>query len=127
VDPSQSDWAHACCAGGTKLYSYGTQFQAGRCPISPAAHSTETAPVGTPSCEGGFDRLFDLGGGEREWIDDCILDITEDGPWPECADVGSNDGDPAKPTCVTGTNDGPIFGHGTGLGLRCCADVLPSE
>lgn len=124
-DPTISEWMNACSRGGSRPYGYGMHYEPGRCtarredldhPLAP------TSAVPTPTCEGGFDGLYDLGGSVFEMLAQCWPNTTYE--VAGCTAGGSGTVDETHPGCGVGGFDATTP-HGSSplVGLRCCADI----
>ncbi len=116
-----NQFLHACTGGGAHEYAYGNDYVEGRC-NGPDAAAPE--PVGSrPTCQGGFDGLFDMSGNVSELQDNC--------------DPGELDGDGGDDACYATSgsfieangftphrcvSEGEMKRSGAyrNLGFRCC-------
>lgn len=65
-----SEWYNACSHGDTVPYPYGGGYDPNAC--NGADHGVgDTWGVGTQSCQGGVDGLWDMSGDVAEWENDC--------------------------------------------------------
>lgn len=123
-DAAVGEWFNACTRGGTRGFVYGSTFEPGRCAGNYDGVVDQTAPVGDPACEGGYPGLFDLGGSVSEYIDACFHHPKDKEQLPACIAAGSV-GTPDRPGCSA--DDYPSFGdYEADVGIRCCADTLPT-
>lgn len=123
-DAHVSEWFNACSRGGARGFVYGSTFEPGRCKGDYDGAEDQTVPVGDPACEGGYSGLFDLGGSVAEYLDACYLHPENPEDLPGCVAAGGV-GDVDHPGCSD--EEVPDFnGRQADIGIRCCADTLPS-
>jgi formylglycine-generating enzyme required for sulfatase activity len=118
-DPARSEWFFACSNGGTRELPYGDTYAPQTC-IDAGVDWTRPNDVGTLSCEGGVDGVFDMSGNVEEWVDHCYMsqgmacfrpggafwhegqdNLDCDIDWPQSTDARE---------------------HSPSTGFRCCAD-----
>ncbi len=111
-DASTGEWFAACTNGGTKTFPYGNDYDASACNDN---NSSATKPVGTPTCQGGVNGLFDMNGNVTELVDNCTGAF--------CSGMGGYFFAPAVPAsgCAT-AKDYAKSDTDPGIGFRCCAD-----
>jgi formylglycine-generating enzyme required for sulfatase activity len=122
---AKSQWYDACSMAGKRAYPYGDAYRASTC-NGYERGAGGPLPVGQmPSCQGGYDGIFDLSGNVDEWEDSCN---GTSGASDSCQFRGGsyNDSEPTyRLECDWAANSTDWFGtresHGGNLGFRCCA------
>jgi formylglycine-generating enzyme required for sulfatase activity len=126
LDVADSAWANACSASGRKTYPYGNTQDPAACIVRTTTQPAEVKDVGsTPTCEGGFFDLFDMGGNVAEWENAC----DGNGGQSQLCEVrgGSFAQVPAAAACdasyssVSGTRRDL---RADDIGFRCCAQTV---
>jgi formylglycine-generating enzyme required for sulfatase activity len=90
-DPTKSERMMACTKNGTRAYPYGNTYVATACNGTDKG-ANRPLPVGSqPTCQGGFDGLFDLSGNAHEWLGICDSAPADGGPSQgQCVQTGSS-------------------------------------
>jgi sulfatase modifying factor 1 len=98
-DPAKDEWFAACTRGGSRLYPYGSMYDAAACNGSDRGLGAPVAVASEPGCVGGYPGVFDMSGNIWEWRDSCVVSMSDAGT--------------AKDTCVAG---GGAYTFVNGLG-----------
>lgn len=119
--PSEDEWLFACSRGGTRRFSYGDAFLAGACNVADAGKLDE--PSGSrPTCEGGFEGLFDMTGNLWEWSATCQRESDAGPRATECLARG-----PSYAAAGTQGSCAQLFrfrrDDTPDVGIRCCSDA----
>jgi formylglycine-generating enzyme len=70
-NPAKNEWYRACAGGGVSNYPYGLNYDGKACNTVDAGFE-QLITVGTlPTCEGGYDGVFDMSGNAWEWTNAC--------------------------------------------------------
>ncbi len=123
-----SEWWSACTRAGERKYPYGDVFTPGAC-VEGVADEFMRVSGSTPSCEGGFDGLFDMLGNASEWSDFCGAPAAGGDAGTECVALrGSNF--LYQPHEREGCDQGAVGGEVgyfiyVAAGIRCCRDARP--
>ena len=115
----------ACSESGKRAYVYGDDPEPGRCNDT----SIDLVPADSETtCEGGYDGVFFLQGNAREWEGICSFEQGKTN-FPECFMRGTpyNDSGCLALAVATGMEEGGVHDWAIGIGVRCCADVVPSD
>jgi len=112
---------HACSRGAAYTYCYGNVYEPKRCNTAPYEAGTTVAVGSMPTCQGGYDGIFDLGGNVSEWVDSCV-EADGGGATDSCRTYGSSyiEGQEYDLRCRTARErlrDDPE----SLVGFRCCA------
>ena len=121
ANAGESQWMHACSAGGTRTFPYGDVYDGEACNGSDYPSATPTIEAGSESaCEGGYPGLFDLSGNVREWEDACTgtLGATD----PCRIRGGAFDDEEESAACDEDYYAGRQIRAGS-IGFRCCYDL----
>ena len=117
---SVDEWYRACAHGIERTFPYGDAYDASACN---GAHPGDgaAAPVGSPSCQGGFPGIFDMSGNAAEWEDFCRI---PDGGVNQCEARGGGWGAPESQLRCDGVNNfsAPTT-RAASIGIRCCASL----
>ncbi len=130
ADATKSEWYTACSRDGQYEFPYGgTTYQPATCVGQDEGADRPTA-VPTPSCQGGYDGVFDMSGNVSEWEDSCVgstglndLCLYRGGSY---ADLNSG----TTPTLQCNSGTGTTAKSASKarstrdkeIGFRCCAD-----
>jgi formylglycine-generating enzyme len=80
LDSHATEWGTACTHRETRSFPYGNTFEPAACNIDKSDGGGVPHPVSTlPTCQGGYDGLFDMVGNVSEWQDSCDDGAFEDG------------------------------------------------
>jgi len=121
TDPDKGEWILACTKHGGRAYSYGGQsYVDGSCNSGFGDSGGAVLPVASlPTCQGGYDGVFDMIGNVYEWENSC--DGVPGAEDAMCSDQGGSfrTSNGCKASGMT-----PHFWQFSGdWGIRCCADV----
>lgn len=117
VSASTSEWMSACSRAGTRQYPYGNTLDATKCNVD----RRTAVPVGTRTCEGGYEGLYDMVGNVQEWEDSCE---SRDGGGRD--DACSSRGDDFAFSTNSDCTHVWMAGRSTRvnyIGIRCCSDL----
>jgi formylglycine-generating enzyme len=119
-DSQQSQWASACSRAGSRGFPYGPALDANACAVARPERPDQLAEVGTqPSCQGGYDGLYDMGANVEEWVDACD---GASGPGDQCAIAGGSVASrPSELACATSHYTEMRNDRYSLRGFRCCA------
>jgi hypothetical protein len=131
IDANADQWYRACSKAGTLKFPYGNVYQPMSCIGIDSPYVDPASVASAPSCQGGYDGLFDLSGNVAEWEDSCsaaagasdacltrggsVLDAESTAPSLLCDDSALSDTTPSPATAKRSTKDEMI-------GFRCCYD-----
>ena len=120
-----SQWFAACSRDGVRVFPYGSTYDPNACVSHEHIDAGEQPVGGTPTCQGGFDGLFDMSGNVEEWEDACD-DAAGDAGIGMCLTRGGsvNDGMvPLYSRCDTPYKSGyERSSRNSDVGIRCCSD-----
>ena len=133
ADATKSEWYRTCSHAGQYKFPYGAvngDLYDGSACVDPDKGLTRPTAVPTPTCQGGYDGVFDMSGNVSEWEDSCAANT---GLSDQCLYRGGSYRD-----LDTGTTPTLLCGSGTAtvpksasaarstrdkeIGFRCCAD-----
>lgn len=111
-----NQWLAACSHDGTRVYAYGSTWDAGACNDDNINNAVE--PVMTfPNCIGGFPGIYDMTGNAREWIDSCEANIDNS---DNCMIMGGDyTNDHNGSVCTQNVAHNRDY-TGDSTGFRCC-------
>lgn len=114
----------ACSRGGTQSYVYGNELEPGRCNDS----TGEALPADTSTdCEGGYPGIYFLYGNVFEWEGACSF-LDGDNTFKTCSTRGKYlNGSGCRSTGSPALHGEGVEDWSHFLGVRCCADTLPSQ
>jgi sulfatase modifying factor 1 len=131
ADPAKSEWYTACSHDGLYQFPYGTnKYDATAC--IGLDDSTRPTAVPTPTCQGGYDGVYDLSGNVAEWENSCSANS---GATDQCLYRGGSyaDYDTSTPSLQCNSGVGTAAKSAAKarstrdktIGFRCCADPAP--
>ncbi|MBX3187368.1 MAG: SUMF1/EgtB/PvdO family nonheme iron enzyme [Labilithrix sp.] len=119
-DPGKSEYTFACSRGGARQYPYGNLYNPQSCNGADKSAGRLLRVGSVPTCQGGFDGLFDMSGNAHEWIDACDSSGSDPAQHP-CELTGSSfthgEPDMACTKYETTTRSGTLFE----FSFRCCS------
>jgi formylglycine-generating enzyme len=70
-NPATNEWYRACSGGGVTNYPYGIAYDPNACNTQDAEWGQLTDVGGLPTCQGGYDGIYDMSGNVWEWTNSC--------------------------------------------------------
>lgn len=118
-DYAVGEWVNACTRGGEREHPYGEVFGPDRCQYE---GGTIADVRSFPTCQGGYDGIFDMSGNVREWEAAC--QAADAGVELACLMRGGAAGDlQGNFRCKDTSQRFPIDFRGVNYGIRCCSDL----
>lgn len=133
IDPSVSEWAHACTGNGQRAYPYGDALEEGRCvddaydgvPSNGGVDAHPEAVGSAANCRcPEYPQLADMSGNVWEWTNSC--EATSPANQSRCRDLGGSfwDYEPHILRCRSEWSPGHVRDLiNKNIGIRCCADT----
>jgi sulfatase modifying factor 1 len=133
ADATKSEWYDACSHAGQYKFPYGAQgdtYSPDACIGSDSGFSRPAA-VPTPSCQGGYDGVFDMSGNVSEWEDSCAANsgLTDQCLYRGGSYLDLDTGTTPTLLCNSGTSATPKAAskarstRDKEIGFRCCDDL----
>jgi sulfatase modifying factor 1 len=133
ADATKSEWYDACSHAGQYKFPYGAQgdtYSPDACIGSDSGFSRPAA-VPTPSCQGGYEGVFDMSGNVSEWEDSCAANtgLTDQCLYRGGSYLDLDTGTTPTLLCNSGTSATPKAAskprstRDKEIGFRCCDDL----